>query len=98
MNYRRILKKLIQKTKSYKKIMFGDKSSKKSQVAELTENRRYSYSSADFTIIEDIDMYRQEFMQDDQYEIIGNYNTEDQFFDFQYEDVDAYEIIEYKNI
>ena len=81
--------------------MFGDnksKSSKRKQVAEPTENRRYSYSSADFTIIEDIDIYRQEFMQDDQYEIIGNYNQEDQCFDFQFEDEDAYEIIEYRNI
>ena len=98
MNYRRVLKKLIQKTKNYKKILFGNKSElSRRQVAPDTENRRLSYSSADFTIIEDIEMYRQEFMQDDQYELVGNYNEEVQHFDFQHYDDDAYEIIEYKS-
>ena len=98
MNYRRVLKKLIQKTKVYKKMLFGSKSElSRSQVESDIENRRFSYSSADFTIIEDIEMYRQEFMQDDQYELVGNYNEEVQHFDFQSYDDDAYEIIEYKS-
>lgn len=98
MNYRHALKKLIQKTKAYKKIMFGDNSSKSCKNSHTdTQHRRYSYSSADFTIIEDIDMYRQEFMQDDQYEIVGNYNDDVLHFDFHYDNDDDYEIIEYKS-
>ena len=102
MNYRRALKKLIQKTKAYKKIMFGQNNKVKSedlvrkpQTMSSTEKRRYSYSSADFTIIEDIDMFREEFMED-QYEPVGNYNEE--LFHFEYESDDDYEIIEYKSV
>ena len=42
-------------------------------------------------------MYRQEFMQDDQYEIVGNYNDDVLHFDFHYDNDDDYEIIEYKS-
>ena len=102
MNYRRVLKKLIEKTKVYKKIMFGQNNKvksedrmRKTQTLSSTEKRRYSYSSADFTIIEDIDMFREEFMED-QYEPVGNYNEES--FHFEYESEDDYEIIEYKSV
>ena len=102
MNYRRALKKLIQKTKAYKKIMFGQNNKvksedriRKTQTISSTEKRRYSYSSADFTIIEDIDVFREEFMED-QYEPVGNYNEE--YFHFEYESEDDYEIIEYKTV
>ena len=96
MNYRRALKKLIQKTKAYKKIMFGDNSSKSCKNCHTdTQHRRYSYSSADFTIIEDIDMFKEEFMEDQYYEPVGSYNEE--CFDFHYESGDDYEIIEYKS-
>ena len=105
MNYRRALKKLIQKTKSYKKIMFGqnnkvkkeeEETARKTQTFSSTEKRRYSYSSADFTIIEDIEMFREEFMEDQYYEPVGNYYEE--CFDFHYESEDDYEIIEYKSV
>ena len=103
MNYRRALKKLIQKTKAYKKIMFGQNNKvksedriRKTQTMSSTEKRRYSYSSADFTIIEDIDVFREEFMED-QYEPVGNYIEE--CFHFEYEESeDDYEIIEYKSV
>ena len=102
MNYRRALKKLIQKTKAYKKIMFGQNNKvksedriRKTQIISSTENRRYSYSSADFTIIEDIDVFREEFMED-QYEPVGNFNEE--CFHFEEESEDDYEIIEYKSV
>ena len=105
MNYRRALKKLIQKTKAYKKIMFGqnnkvkseEERARKTQTLISTEKRRYSYSSADFTIIEDIDMFREEFMEDQYYEPVGNYYNEE-CFDFHYESEDDYEIIEYKSV
>ena len=105
MNYRRALKKLIQKTKAYKNIMFGQNNkvkseekvrARKTQTLSSTEKRRYSYSSADFTIIEDIEMFREEFMEDQYYEPVGNYYEE--CFDFHYESEDDYEIIEYKSV
>ena len=95
------MKKLIEKTKVYKKIMFGQNNKEKTEdrirktQTISTEKRRYSYSSADFTIIEDIDMFREEFMED-QYEPVGNYNEE--CFHFEYESEDDYEIIEYKTV
>ena len=103
MNYRGALKKLIQKTKAYKKIMFGqnnkvksEERGRKTQTVSFTERRRYSYSSSDFTIIEDIDMFKEEFMEDQYYEPVGSYNEE--CFDFHYESGDDYEIIEYKSV